>query len=154
MILDSLSHCSDYTALHPLFSPAFDYLKGFDPATPDGKYELEGKRLYAQVQRYDTAPEETRKWEAHRVYADIQFIVSGRERMLYTPVEGLSSSAPYNEVKDVEKYGDDCVENITPVLVSPGSFCIFMPQDGHKPGCMADQPEPVVKVVIKVRIQE
>lgn len=154
MILDSLAHCSDYTSLHPLFSVAFDYLQRFDPSTPDGKYELDGKRLYAQVQRYDTAPEETKRWESHRVYADIQFVVSGREQMLYAPVEGLRSSIPYNEVKDVEKYHDECVENATPLIVPPGSFCVFLPQDGHKPGCMVDHPESVVKVVIKVRMRE
>jgi YhcH/YjgK/YiaL family protein len=153
MIFDSLSHSGNYLSQHPLFAAAFAYLRQFDPVTPDGKYELDGKRLFAMVQRYDTAPEETRAWEAHRAYADIQFIVSGRERLLYVPVEELKPGTPYNEAKDVQKYPEQCLKNKTTLVADAGSFCVFLPQDGHKPGCMADQqPEPVVKVVIKVQL--
>ena len=153
MILDTLNHAGNYTALHPLFPAAFDYLRQFDPNTLDGKYEIDGDRLYAVVQRYETAPDEARIWEAHRVYADIQFMVSGRERMIHAPVEELRTGAPYNEAKDVRKYDDEHVRNATSVIVGGGSFCVFLPQDGHKPGCMVDRPEAVVKVVIKVKLK-
>jgi len=154
MILDYLTHCADYAALHPLFPVAFEYLKNFDPNTPDGKYEIDGKRLYAAVQRYDTAPEETKTWEAHRVYADIQFIVAGREKILYAPVKELQSATPYNQAKDVEKYSGENVRNAAATIVPAGFFAVYLPQDGHKPGCMVDQPEPIVKVVIKVQLKD
>ena len=153
MILDSLARCAEYIALHPLFPAAFDYLKAFDPNTPDGKYEIDGKRLYAMVQRYTTAPEEAKAWEAHQVYGDIQFIVSGREKILYAPVGELQSAAPYNEVKDVEKYTNEGVKNVTAAVIPAGFFGIYLPQDGHKPGCMVDGPEPIVKVVIKFKVR-
>ena len=154
MILDTLAHSANYTALHPLFPAAFDFLKQFDPNTPDGKIELDGKRLYAVAQRYETAPDQTRLWEAHRVYADIQYMVSGRERMVHAPVEDLNASVPFNEAKDVQKFDETQVKSATSVIVAPGSFCVFFPQDGHKPGCMVTGPEPVVKVVIKVQMRE
>ena len=154
MILDTLNHASNYTALHPLFPVAFGYLRSFDPNTPEGKYEIDGDRLYAIVQRYETAPDEAKSWEAHRVYADIQYMVSGRERMIHAPVEELRTGAPYNEAKDVRKFDDEVVKNATSVIVFPGSFCVFLPQDGHKPGCMVGRPEPVVKVVLKVRLKD
>jgi len=154
MILDSLAHCADYTSLHPLFPAAFEYLKGFDPGTPEGKYEIDGTRLYAVVQHYDTAPEETKSWESHQVYADIQFIVSGREKNIYAPVGELQSTGPYNEAKDVEKYSNEGVKNPATLLLPAGYFAVYFPQDGHKPSCMADQPEPIVKVVIKVRLKD
>jgi len=153
MIIDSLTHCDDYVALHPLFPAAFDYLKSFDPNTPDGKYEIDGKRLYAVVQRYETAPEETKAWEAHRVYADIQYIVSGRENIVYAPVDELQSTIPYNEVKDVEKYSGASVKNASTTVIPAGHFGIYLPQDGHRPGCMVGSPELVVKVVIKVQLK-
>lgn len=153
MILDCLDHSADSAALHPLFPAAFEYLKAFDPATPDGKYEIEGKRLYAVVQRYETAPEETKVWESHQVYADIQYLVSGREKMLYAPVDELQSSGPYNADKDVEKYTDCGVKHVTPLLMRAGHFAVFYPQDGHKPGCMVESPEPVFKVVLKVQVK-
>ena len=154
MILDSLAHCADYTSMHPLFPAAFDYLKQFDPNTPDGKYEIDGKRLYAVVQRYDTAPEETKAWEAHRVYADIQYIVAGREKIIYAPVEELQSTTGYNDVKDVEKYDGSGVKYPVATVIPAGFFGIYLPQDGHRPGIMVDAPEPIVKVVIKLRIKE
>jgi len=153
MILDSLSNSADYLSLHPLFPAAFEYLKNFDPATPDGKYEIDGKRLYALVQRYETAPEETKAWEAHRVYADIQYILCGREGIVYAPVGELKSTIPYNEVKDVEKFSGETVKNASTSVVPGGYFAIYLPQDGHRPGCMVGQPEPVVKVVIKVQLK-
>ena len=153
MILDSLAHCADYFSLHPLFSKAFDYLQRFDPATPDGKYELEGDRLFAAVQRYETAPEASKVWETHRVYADIQCVFAGRERIYYAPAEELRAKIPYNEAKDIEKFDADCVKHAVPMVISAGNFCVFLPQDGHQPGCMVDQPESVLKVVIKVRLR-
>ena len=152
MILDTLDHWANYAPLHPLLPAAFDYLRKFDPNTPDGKYPLEGDRLYAMVQRYDTAPDETRTWETHRLYADVQLIVSGRERMIHAPAEELHASPPYNEAKDVQKYDEAPMKNSSPLVVPAGSFCIFLPQDGHKPGCMVARPEPVLKVVIKLRL--
>lgn len=154
MIIDSLANSATYATLSPLFAKAFDYLRNFDPATPDGKYEIDGKRLYANVQRYETAPEETKAWEAHRIYADIQYIVSGREKIFYTPVANLAGavSVPYNYVKDVEKYADG-VQGAEPNVIPGGSFGIYFPQDGHKPGCFVDAPEPIVKVVIKVLVK-
>jgi len=154
MILDTLANCADCTAMHSLLPTAFDYLRRFDPCTPDGKYPIDGDRLYAVVQRYETAPEETRTWETHRVYADIQLIVSGQERMIYAPAGNLHAGTPYNEAKDVQKYGEGAVKDASPLVVGAGSFCIFLPQDGHKPGCMVEKPEPVLKVVVKLRLKD
>ncbi|MEI8233162.1 MAG: YhcH/YjgK/YiaL family protein [Verrucomicrobiota bacterium] len=152
MVLDSLTHCGSYLALHPLFPAAFAYLKAFDPATPDGKYPIEGDRLYAAVQRYTTAPEETKAWETHQVYADIQYIVSGQEKIFYAPAESLPAGAPYNEAKDVQKYGTGTLPNALATVLSAGQFAIYLPQDGHKPGCLVGQPEAIVKVVLKIRL--
>jgi YhcH/YjgK/YiaL family protein len=152
MILDSLAHSAQYAAIHPLFPQAFDYLRQFDAATPDGKYELDDKQLYAVVQRYETAPKEAKKWEAHRVYADIQYIVSGTEQIFYAPTPTLQTSVPYNDTKDVELFAPDSVKNASSLIIPGGFFGVFFPQDAHQPGCFVNQPEQILKVVIKVRI--
>jgi len=153
MVIDHLSNAAQYTALHPLFAKAFEYLKNFDPATPDGKYELDGKQLYAMVQRYDTAPEPSKAWESHQVYADIQFIVAGREKMLWAPVGELTPKDGYNAERDMEKYAEVPPKHAAANLVSPGFFAIYFPEDGHKPAVMVEQPEPVVKVIMKIRLK-
>jgi YhcH/YjgK/YiaL family protein len=153
MILDTLAHSDSYLAVHPLFSAAFAYLKAFDPATPDGKYPIDGQRLYAAVQRYNTAQADTKAWETHQVYADIQYIVSGSERLFYAPAETLPEGTPYNDVKDVQKYGTGTIPNAASTILSAGEFAIYLPHDGHKPGCIVECPEPIVKVVLKVRLK-
>jgi biofilm protein TabA len=152
MIIDSLANAASYANLSPLFAAGFEYLRQFDPNTPDGKYEIDGKKLFASVQRYTTAPEDQKAWEAHRVYADIQYMVAGREKIFYTPVGNLTVSVPYNDAKDVEKYANDLKGAAAGVVLSAGEFGIYLPQDGHKPGCFVDAPEPIVKVVVKVQV--
>lgn len=38
------------------------------------------------------------------------------------------------------------------VIVPPGAFTIFYPEDAHMPGLCVDVPQPVRKVVIKVKL--
>lgn len=152
MILDSLSHSQHCLSLHPLMQPAFDYLRTFDASTPDGKYEVVGSDLTAAVQRYETAPDEEKVWEAHRVFADIQFLVAGTEKILHAPTEELLTRTPYNEAKDVEKFVAPTSATVSSLVLKAGTFCILYPHDGHKPGCMVGHPSPVVKVVLKLRL--
>lgn len=154
MIIDHIDHCMSSAGAHPLFPKGFEYLRDFDPATPDGKYELDGKRLFAMVQRYVTAPEAIKAWEAHRRYADIQYIVSGTEMILYAPVADLTPDLPYNDVKDAEKFAGVASANSVALIVPPKTFCVFYPQDGHKPGCLIDSAAPIVKVVLKVLLHD
>jgi biofilm protein TabA len=137
----------------PLLSGAaagFDFLEAFDPGTPDGRYELDGARVFALVQSYDTAPGAEKRFETHRSHVDIQYVVEGRERILWAPAGSLNVEDPYDEGTDVSFYRDP--EASSSVLLHAGDFAIFLPHDGHKPGCMAGGRERVRKIVVKVRI--
>ena len=154
MILDRLDHASCYTALHPGFQKAFAWLASYDPATPDGRYEIGGPELMAIVSRYATAPASGKKWETHRLHGDIQFMVSGSELIGYAPRESLSIRTPYNGEKDAEFYEPPSGE-ITRFALEEGSFAVFLPQDGHQPGLVlgaSEEPLDVQKVVIKFRL--
>ena len=150
MILDSLTRADSYRALGPRIAAGLDYLASFDPETPVGRHLIEGEDLFAMVQRYDTAPATEKRFESHLRYIDIQYIVSGRERMLHAPADSLVVDAPYNDEKDVAFYHDP--DQSSSFLVLPGNFAIFFPADGHKPGCMAGGRDAVAKVVVKVRV--
>ena len=154
MIIDHLVNAAQYASLHPRFAEAFHYLKNFDPNTPDGKHELDGKRLFAMVQRSDTAPESARAWESHQVYADIQYVVSGREKMLWAPASELTPQDGYNAERDMEKYAEVAPLHSAANLVSGDLFTMYFPQDGHKPGVMVEQPEPVLKIIMKIRLEK
>jgi len=151
MILDRLDRASGYASVHPAFPRAFAWLYSYDPATPDGHYEIGGPELVAIVSRYRTAPAVGKKWETHRLHGDIQFMVSGYELIGYAPRESLSISTPYNLEKDAEFYEPPSGE-ITRFALAEGSFAVFLPQDGHQPGVMTESPSDVHKVVIKFRL--
>lgn len=151
MIVDTLSNHRRYDALQRGIELGFEYLKAFDPATPDGRYAIEGELVYALVQSYDTGPATERRFETHRRNIDIQYIVEGRERILHTPVGTLEVDAAYDEERDATFYHDPAASSS--VLLTAGDFAIFHPEDAHKGGCMAGGREAVRKVVVKVDVE-
>lgn len=150
MILDSLGNGHRYLALGTGIAAGLEYLAHFDPAIGPGRYEVQGSRVFAVVQTYDTGPATERRFESHRLHLDIQYIVAGRERILHAPTSALEVQTAYTEEKDVAFYRDPSASSS--LLFLPGDFAIFFPHDGHKPGCMAGGREPVKKVVVKVRL--
>jgi len=151
MILDTLNRSHHYTDLHPSFPVAFEWLKAFDPAMSDGRYEIGGPDIAAIVQRYETAPSHEKKWETHRVHGDIQYIVSGSEGVGHDRRENLTVRLPYNPEKDAEFY-EPPIELASQLHLAAGTFAIFLPHDAHQPGVMIGRPGPVLKVVIKFRL--
>jgi YhcH/YjgK/YiaL family protein len=155
MIIDRLEHAHLYRPLGVEIARALDYLRQTALQNlDDGRYELDGDRLFAIVQRYRPRPIDQAKWEAHRRYIDVQYIVTGRERMGYSTLrDDTPVSQPYDAQKDLVFYDTtgDLLE------VPAGSFTIFMPHDIHAPG-LTDEPAEKVgelcKVVVKCRVAE
>jgi len=153
MIVDSLARpTAPYEKLHPLFARAFDYLRTFDRATPDGKVVLEADRLVALPQSYETAPAAGKRFEAHRRFIDIQFILEGEEIIEHAPIERLPEvSEPYSDERDVMFFRDPTACSRT--LLRAGDFAIYFPADGHKPCCQAGAgPAAVRKIVMKIAV--
>ncbi len=147
MIYDHIDQQLRYRGVHPGIGAAFDYLLKFDPATPDGKYAIEGDRVFAMVQSYTTSPASQRKYEAHKKYIDLQYIVTGEELIYHLPAGLLTVTEPYKEEKDVLKAtgADDQA-----LVMRPGDFSILFPHDGHKPNCSHGKDQAVKKVVLKI----
>lgn len=152
MILDHLDRASLYRNLGPRFARGLDWLRAFDPKTPPGRLAIEGDDLYAMVQTYDTQPAARKSFETHRAFADIQYLASGEETIGFAPLSELKAvTQPYDAAKDCALYADPkCVTNL---VMGPGMFAIFWPDDGHKPGCTLGALAQVQKVVLKVRLQ-
>ena len=152
MILDRLSNATLYRRLGERFAAGFDYLQRDLAAMPDGRYEILGNDLFAMVQGYETKSIEQGRWEAHRRYADIQYMIGGRERMGVAALERMRSQVAYDAEKDLEFFhgGPDEGQLIT---VEQGSFAIFMPQDVHMPNLTLPHGSArVKKVVVKVKL--
>ncbi len=151
MILDQAKNLDFYKTLGvgDRYAKAIQWLKDNDlAALENGKYEIDGKDVYANVMSYTTLPWEEAKYEAHENYSDIQYVVSGAETMTYAPSDTLTPTGPYDAQKDVIKF-----DNSNPGLKVPcqaGDFMIFFPWDGHKPKAASGEPCEVKKVVVKI----
>ena len=153
MILDRIENAMMYRSVGARVSAALNYLRRTDLSRlPEGRHELDGDRLFAVVGRYRTKPPEEARWEAHRKYIDVQYVVEGVERIGYAP---LAAEMPIREAYDPAK---DLVFFDTRgdlLEVRAGGFAVFAPQDVHAPGLAAgDPPVPgeVLKVVMKCRL--
>ena len=149
MILDVLSRACLYEPLHPVFAAAFAFLRRPDLATlPEGRLALDGERLFAIVQEYETKPLAGGLLEVHRRYIDIQVVVSGEELVGYAPLAGQTVKEPYQEARDIA-----FLEGRSDLLpLRAGSFAIFYPHDAHMPSRAAGTPARVRKIVIKVAV--
>ncbi len=149
MIFDELQNASIYDRLGKDFPSAFDFLRRSDLASlKDGRYEIDGENVYAMVQSYPTRQPSECEWEAHRVYADIQYMTRGREKMGYAPISTMREKTPYDSARDFAFFEGDGQD----VIVSPGSFAIFLPHDVHMPRLAVEGAEMISKVVVKVRM--
>ena len=151
MITDTIKNRNLYAAILPRIKTALDYLADTDfSGVEPGRYEIDGQNLYVMVQQYDTIPKEQAKWECHRNYIDIQFIVEGVEQIGFSNVENMKILVEYDPVKDIEIL----TGNGDYVTLDRGSFGIFFPQDAHQPKVAPDNISgKVKKVVAKVKIK-
>lgn len=138
--------------LGPLWQKAFTFLQGDMAALPDGRIDVAGDDLFANVATYVPGAGGPGRYEAHREYMDIQFIVRGTEYLGYAPLGELEPLAPYDAGKDVQFLR--CPDGVaTQVLLQPGMFAALLAQDGHMPAIAVQVPSVEVrKVVMKVRL--
>lgn len=150
MIADTVINRNVYSNISSRIKTALDYLATTDfSGMEPGRYEIDGNNLFALVQTYKSIPKEQGKWECHRNYIDIQYIVEGTEQIGYNNIVNMNVKTEYNPEKDIEILTGDG-DYIT---LSEGSYAIFFPQDAHQPKVAPEsKPSQVRKVVIKVKI--
>jgi len=150
MIVDELRNWRRYAQLAEL-KPAFEWLEQHAKETlPEGRIEIDGARLFALPQSYAPRRAEDSVFEAHRRYADVQYIAAGAEMIGYAPTDGLEVHTPYDAEKDAGFYARP--ERYTPVALSAGMFAVFYPEDAHMPCCRLDSDETIRKIVVKVEL--
>ena len=151
MILDSLPNFALYSELSPRFSAAAYFLATNDlSALPEGRIEIDGDDVYANVQDYATHDDAADRYEAHREYADVQVVVSGTERIgIAARTPCLDVVEPYDEKRDIEFVRAE--GGLVPLRA--GQFLVIFPHEAHEPGVHpASGPANVRKVVVKVRL--
>lgn len=152
MVYDRIDCSRTYFGLSDDIRLGLEYLRDFNPGVKVGVHELT-PRVKAIVSEYTTKHENEFGYEAHRDYIDIQYIISGLEKICFLPLKYLKETKAYNKEIDASFYKEADMKP-QELILGNGYFAIFFPQDGHMPQLCVEYPEPVKKVVIKVRIGE
>ncbi len=149
MIADIIENAQNYYNLGKNFEKGFEFLKTTDLKNlENGRYEIDGDNIFVSIQDYQTKQENEGKFEAHKKYADIQFIIKGEEKIGYTNIKNCTPTTFYDDTNDIiflDGTGDF-------IKAKENTFLVFFPQDAHMPCISVNNPEYVKKAVVKVRI--
>ncbi len=149
MIIDKVENLEKYASINPLFPKVVEFLKANDLNQMEpGKYEIEGKDLFVNIQMAKGKTPAEAVIETHNKMIDIQIPLSDAETFGYTQRDLLPDVA-YNEEKDITKIPDLAADSYLTCM--PGMMAIFFPQDGHAP-CIAGVPE-IKKAIFKVSVK-
>ena len=149
MIISSLDSplLSYYEKTHPRLPKAIAALRKLiaEPIA-DGRYEIDGDEIFASVMSYTSAPESEKRFELHRKYIDIQYIIEGNEIVGSESIDKLSATD--GDGTDIEFF--TMPEGYDEIRLSAGELAIILPPEPHAPGIEDVEPTPVRKVVVKV----
>ena len=150
MIFDKIRNLPLYAPINPEYMEkvvAF-FRRVEEEQLPDGKYELDGKNLYVNLGTRETGPDETKKWEAHRLYADIQAVLEGAQRISWCSLADAEVTEPYKT--DIEFFSPK--RPGIPCDLFAGDFIMLFPEDLHQPDCVTPGHTYARKAVVKWRL--
>lgn len=147
----------------PNLDAAFAYLTRLeDPAADEHRkltslnvgevqrVEIQGKKVFAILQCYMSKARPEVRFEAHRKYIDVQYVLTGTEIMALDITPGLKPVDPYNAEKDVVFLMSASPMDIP---LGPGTAAVLFPEDAHAPGITGTSPEKIYKCVMKVELE-
>ena len=119
-------------------------LRGISADIPLGRYELDGGAYYI-AQECNLRERESAKFESHKRFIDIQYILDGEEDMEVADIDTLTLTDEYDEQGDYMLY-----EGRGALLhFKKGDFAVYFPEDGHMPSIGDGRTK---KVVIKIPV--
>lgn len=152
MIVSDLNHIEHQLLITSDFTKALDFLRRRDIRDlPDGRIEIDGERVFAIVQRYETIATGMPKFEYHRRYIDVQYIAEGEEVIGWAPAHRITITEPYDADKDIA-FGTVPGKQWTPVHLEAGQAAVLYPEDGHAPKLAVGTVSDVMKIVVKVAV--
>ncbi len=149
--LNSKAFVDSYFRNRERWDKAFAFMKENDLSGLElRRYDIDGDNAYALVSEYYTKKEEEARYEAHRKYIDVQYVVSGKELIGITPL-ALKQEVlePYDDARDIEFM---TVSQGVNYPADPSRFFILFPEDIHRPGLRSGDSTLVRKVVLKIKI--
>lgn len=118
----------------------------------DGRYPIEGEKMFALVQSPLSQPWDTGLAEFHQRYTDLQLVLDGEEWIGYHP--------PLNEPKLENDFLDerDIAFVLPPIketrlILTSGMYAVFYPGELHRPCRASEAGRLIKKLVIKIDLK-
>jgi YhcH/YjgK/YiaL family protein len=152
MIVTDLQYLDLQVSMTLALTKAIEFLRLPDlQGLPDGRVEIDGDRMFAVVQRYETMQTDAPKFEHHQKYIDVQYVAYGEEVIGWAPATRMTITEPYDADRDI-CFGIVEKGEWTPLRLRAGQLMVLYPEDGHAPKLAAGAPSPVMKIVVKVAV--
>lgn len=148
MITDKIKNSDTYAACNSLFPEIFEKLKTLTPNDAGKKFVIEEGVVWISVSSTETAPQGVRKFEAHKKFLDIHFVIEGEETFVFANADELMPETEYNEAEDYLLLNGEG----TKLTLRVGDFCIVYPQDAHIPTLKKLSGGKLVRGVAKIKL--
>jgi len=150
MIFDKFENLDLYFDKNDKLYKAICFARDFNTAQGNTKFEISGKDIYATSASYTTKSVDESCFENHRKYIDVHVILEGEELHGHTVDDSIDVLSEYDEETDLKTYKRPTTYNS--VVLKPGKFVVFYPQDLHMPNCCVNEQTPVKKLVVKISV--
>jgi YhcH/YjgK/YiaL family protein len=149
--INSVEFKKQYEGNKELWDKVFKFLGDPKLATlAPGKYIIDGDNAYATIAEGAPKNMDDVKWESHRKYIDLQYVIAGKVKIGVSPVSAATVTVPYDETKDVANYTAEGKFYIA----TPEIFFLFFPQNAHRPDIKVDGYDTMKKLVIKIKYKQ
>lgn len=151
MIADNINNSAKYERISGRLKAAFIAIKAASPELEPGKYDVDGNNVFFMVQEIETKLPGAFRYENHRDYIDIQYVIEGEEEIRVAPEEGMTAT---DEYKPDVRHFDGSFPDYSALLLREGDFAVLFPGEVHAPGIAPKGvPGKVRKIVAKVKIK-
>lgn len=114
----------------------------------NGRHYL-GKGIFVNIEEYSTFERSECRFEVHKKYVDVQYIISGCEKIVVQNFANCYGNEQWDYDKDIVFIDDNgCGDEI---IVGEGEYITLFPQDAHMP-CIktGNSSEKIRKAVFKI----
>ena len=146
--IDKEEFAKEYHAHKDWWDKAFTFMKNTDlAALKPGDHPIDGDNVFARVTETPLKQLDSSRWEAHKDYHDIHYVIRGKEKIGIGLVSTATVIVPYDIKRDIGFYegkGNYYIGDTT-------NFFIAFTKNIHRPGLQIDGKSTIKKLVIKVR---
>jgi YhcH/YjgK/YiaL family protein len=152
VIVVDLADLKQQVVLTPNMQKAIEFLEASTGKQyPDGRVVVDGDNVFTEVQSYDTVEGGEVRFEGHRKYLDIQYVLEGEEIIAWASRKDVNETKAYDAEGDYW-LGSAPADKVTNVRLSAGQLAVLYPNDAHAPRRAAGASSAVKKFVVKVAL--